>query len=431
MARSDNKNLVYGEWWRGQSGLGKLDQNKFYDLDNCDIHSEVGLVQPQLALISDSNTPSEACFSAIVPTGDVYLCSKTTGKIWKRAVSDGTYSLVHTNTNTAHRGCRYFNGYLFYWVSNKLGYYDLSSTWSDSFATFTNSNARGAEEHANCLYILDGRYAARIDAANAFSANELSLPAQFIGTAIKSLGDDLLIGTYIGTNVSYCKVFLWDSVNTSWTLESEIFEIGVNCFIQLDGLLLAQCGTEGRFYYWSGLRMKKFGKIRGITTALGEQMSCVYKGRALFANANKCYSIHREDKDLEWAFCKEYTVTTGTIASLLVQADQLLVHRGTGVDKVGTSRAIATIETPEMPRQFNNSIVLYEDNPSGITISTKINNGVYATKTPILDTIHRTVSFDGGEKECVYGQAKITLTPYSEGSPAVEKVPKIRLISLL
>lgn len=415
---------IYGDWWNGMSGLGKLDQKRFYSLDNCDIHSEPGIVKPQLALTSESTTPNEACFSAIVPTGDVYFCSKTTGKIWKRAIADSTYSLVHTNANTVHRGVRYFNGYLWFWTATKLGYFNLDVTWSDSFATFTNSNARGSEEHANALYIADGRYLARVDASNAFSANEFDMPAQFQATELKSIGDDILIGTYVGANISYCKIFLWDSVSTSWSLEDEIFEIGVNCFIQLDNVNVAQCGTSGRFYYWTGSKMNYFTKIRGITTALGEQMSCVLNGRALFANATKIYSIHKEDKDLPYAVCGEYTAT-GTIGSLIVVGTQLLAHRGTGVDKIGTAYATAVIETPESQKSFNNSLVSYDTYPDGIVISISINTSAYVAQTPIIDTVSRIVSFDGGLADCVVGQVKLTLTPSGAN------IPKVKSIQLL
>lgn len=424
MARYDSKNLVYGDWWRGQSELGKLDQLRFDSLVNCDIHSEVGLIMPQLALASDSNTPNEACYSEVVPTGDVYFVSKTSGKIWKKAIADGTYSLVHTNANgTGHRGCKYFNGYFWFWTASKLGYFDLNTTWSDSFGTFTNGNARGAEEHANGLYIGDGKYVARIDASNSFSANEFTIPAQFNVTCLKSVGDDLLIGTYIGVNISYCKAFLWNTVDTTWSFEDEVFEIGINCFVQLDDIIIAQCGTAGRFYYWSGLRFKYFGKIRGITTALGEQMSCVLNRRALFANATKIYSIHKEHKDLDWAFCCEYTVTTGTIASVLVQGTQLLVHRGTGVDKIGTTYATATIDTPEKQSPFDNVRVAYDTYPEGVGISVKINGeSNYASKTPVIGTKKRIVDFNGGLNECVYGQARITLTPSGANIPKIKYI---------
>ena len=352
--------LKLGAFQNGLSSLGKMQQNKWMNLDNCNIHSETGLVYPNLALVSESTTPNEACFSAIAPNGDVYFCSKTTGKIWKRAIVDSTYSLVHTNANTVHTGCRYFNGYLWYWTATKLGNFDLNATWVDSFATGTNF--KEGIESSNTLLIANGRYIARVDAANVFSAQELVLPAQYNATCLKDLGDDVLIGTTVASTVSYCKVFLWNKVDTSYTYEDEVFEIGVNCFLQLDNVILAQCGTTGRFYYWTGSKMNYFGKIRGITTSAGEQMQAVYNGKCLFANATKIYSIHKEDNALNFAFCGEYTAT-GTVASLLVQGQQLLVSRGTGIDKIGTTYATATIESPEIQAQISIIKVGYDIYP--------------------------------------------------------------------
>ncbi|HET8687452.1 MAG TPA: hypothetical protein VFM18_12430, partial [Methanosarcina sp.] len=290
-----------GSFQNGLTSLGKLEQNKWVTLDNCEIHKETGMIMPQLALVSESDTPNEACFSAIVPNGDVYFFSKTTGKIWKRAVADSTYTLVHTNANTSHAGARYFNGYLWFWTATKLGNFDLNATWVDSFATGTNF--KEGIESSNTLLIANGRYIARVDAANAFSASELILPAQYNVTCLVDLGDDVLIGTIVASTVSYCKVFLWNKVDAAYTYEDEVFEIGINCFLQLDNITLCQAGTQGHFYYWTGSKMNYFGKIRGITTSPGEQMKAVYNGRCLFANATKIYSIHREDNGLRYAFC--------------------------------------------------------------------------------------------------------------------------------
>jgi hypothetical protein len=276
--------IVYGNFFNGESALGKLEQAKLYSTVNCDIHSETGMIMPQLAMESESTTPNEAAWEATDPSGNKYYCSKTTGKIWKRTTS-AVYSLIRTNANGAHTGCQYFNGYLFYWTATKLGTYDLASTYNDSFATGTAF--RGSCEHANALYIANGRWIARVDSANTFSATELVLPAQYLATCLKSMGDDVLIGTYVNNGVAYCKAFLWDTVSTSWTYEDEVFEIGINCFVQIDNIMLAQCGTAGRFYYWTGSQMAYFGKIRGITTTLGEQQAVVFNGRALYANADE------------------------------------------------------------------------------------------------------------------------------------------------
>jgi hypothetical protein len=413
------KPIIYGAFYNGESGLGKLDQGKLFATTNLDIHSEVGLAMPKLALTSESTTPNEACFSAIDPSGNVYFCSKTTGKIWKRAIADATYSLVHTNANTAHTGCRYFNGYLWFWTATKLGNYNLDATWVDSFATGTNF--KEGIESSNTLLIANGRYIARVDAANAFSDSELTLPAQYNATCLKDLGDDVLIGTIVNSNVSYCKVFLWNKVDNSYTYEDEIFEIGVNCFLQIDNVILAQCGTAGRFYYWTGSKMNYFGKIRGITTAGGEQMTAVYNGKCLFANATKIFSIHKEDKDLPYAFCSEYTAT-GTIGSLIIQGQQLLVSRGTGIDKLGTNYGTAIIEFPETQGEVARIVVLYDTYPAGIGISTKVNGSDYTVQTPIIDTNKMEVYFDGGLEQTVATQVKVTLTPSGASIPKIKSV---------
>lgn len=416
------KPIVYGSFQNGLSGLGKLQQDKFVTLDNCDIHSETGLVMPQLAMESESTVPNESCFQAIDPSGNVYFASKSSGKIWKRTTA-GSYSLANTNANgTGHRGLRYFNGYLWYWTATKLGNFDLASTWSDSFGTGTDF--REGIEANNTLLIANGRYIARVDAANTFAAQEFVLPAQYKATCLKNIGDDVLIGTYVSTDVSYCKVFLWDTVSPAWTYEDEVFEIGVNCFLQLDNIILAQCGTSGRFYYWNGTQMVYFGKIRGITTALGEQMTTVFNGRPLFANATKIYSIHKEDSGLSFAFCGEYTCT-GTVASIGVQGQNLLASVGTGVDKRGTSYATATIETAEAQGSAGSVIVDYDTYPEGIDILTSSNGESYVNQTPIPDTTKKTIRFDGSLGDSVTTTVKLTLTP--SGSD----IPKVKLIKVM
>lgn len=412
--------LILGEFQNGQTQLGKLDQGKFFTMTNLDIHSDPGIAQPQLALTEEDTTPNETCFNAIAPNGDIYFCSKTTGKIWKRT-SAGDYSLVHTNANTAHRGCQYFNGYLWFWTATKLGYFDLASTWVDSFATFSNSNARGSVEANNTLLIGDGKYVARIDSANAFSANELTIPAMYAVTDMVSVGDDVLIGTYVGTNVSFCKVFLWNTVDSSWSVEDSVYEIGVNNFLQVDNIWMAQCGTQGRIYYWTGSQLAYFGKIRGATTALGEQMTANFKGRALIAIGDTIYSIHREDSTFPYAICGEYTATD-TINSIQVSGTNLFADTASGVDKTSTSYATAVIETPEIQAKVTTLDVDYDTYAAGVTVETKLNNGSYVAQTERVDSVAMKVLIDGGTDENAVFQGKIILTPSGASVPKIKKI---------
>jgi len=412
------KPIKLGAFQNGLSALGKLEQDKFVQLDNCDIHTTIGMIQPQLALASESTTPNEPCENAEAPNGDIYFCSTTTGKIWKRTQA-GAYSLVHTNANTGHTGCQYFNGYLWYWTLTKLGNFNLTSTWVDSFGTGTGF--RGSCEANNSLLITNGKWIARVDSSNTFSDEEFALPAQFKATCLVNIGDDVLIGTYISTDVSYCKVFLWDTVSTGWTYEDEVFEIGINNFVKLDNIVVAQCGTTGNFYYWDGSQMVYFGRIKGITTSLGEQKTAVYKRRPLFANGTKIYSIHKEANGLPYAFCGEYT-GTGTIQSLAVQGQDLLASVGTGVDKRGTAYAVATVESPEVQSMIEQIKIGYDLYPAGVGIQTSINGASYEAKTEIVEEEMKEVSYDEGELQGSTTQVKLTLTASGASIPIIKYI---------
>lgn len=418
---------TYGDWFKGE-GKSKYDQNGFDDTSNIDIHTEIGSIRCQLALTSESTTPNEACISAIVPNGDVYFFSTTTGKTWKRAAADATYSLVNTNTNTSHKGARYFNGKLYYWTSTKIGHYDLSSTWTDTWQTLSNSNGRGSAILNLSLFIADGNDVSSVDSAGTWSQSALDLETNYVITDMVASGTDLLIGTINTTSNGRCKVFLWDTYSPSWTTEDDVYEAGINSFIETDNIIFAQCGASGNLYYWTGARMERFGKIRGLTTtntATSHALRTNLNGKALLANSTKVYSIHREDKDLGFAIACEYTCTTGTITSIIAAGTQLLVSTGTNIDKIGTNYATATIDTPESAGKYQGVVVQYDSLPVGtsIGIGTKIDSATsFTTQTPITDTIRKIVYFDGGLGDTNWAQAQITLTPATTNTPIIKSI---------
>jgi hypothetical protein len=401
---------TYSEYQKGIS-QGKNIQQGFYSLTNSDVHTSLGEEQCNLALVSESTTPNEPCLRAEAPNGDVYFFSNTSGKTWKRT-SGASYSLVNTNANGAHLGCQYFNGYIYYATTTKLGRYDLSSTWSDSFGTFTNgASYKPMYEKNLSLFIGDGKYVAAVDNTGNFSFNVLDLTPEHTVTALTGSSYDLLIGTMIGANVKRCGAFLWDTYSPSWTSDDMIPDNGVNCFIDGDGLIYASIGTSGWIYYWTGGQMKRFFKLRDTTTH-GDQLSTVHNGRPMFAVGTKVYSLHRESESFPYAVVHEYTATQGTIKSIISTGSQLLVSNGSNIDKIGTDYATAVIETPEAIGKFNKVIVSYYSLGGGtIGIETKVDGGEYVAGTVSVDDIRKTVSLEGGVGDCNFIQARITLTP--------------------
>jgi len=195
--------------------------------------------------------------------------------------------------------------------------------------------------------------------------------------------------------------------------------------MQIDNLILAQCGTQGRFYYWTGSQMSYFGKIDGITTALGEQKTVTFNNRPLFGNSNKIYSINREAPELPYAFSCENTLTSGTVYSMIVQGQTLLVSTGAGVEKRATTYATAIIETPEIQGKVSKIAVGYDIYPAGIGIETSVNGASYVAQTEVIDELNKEVLFNGGMAEGKTCQIKLTLTPSGAN------IPKVKYIEIL
>lgn len=301
----------------------------------------------------------------------------------------------------------------------------VHSIWVHSWKTFTNGAAYKPMKKLNLsLFIGDGKYVASVDNANTFSANVLDLLPEHTITALTSSSYDLLIGTIIGSNVRKCGVFLWDTFSPSWTAEDSVPDNGVNCFIDADGIIYAQIGTSGWIYYWTGAQMKRFFKLRDITTSHGDQCSTVYNGRPLFATGTKVFSIHRESESFPVAVVQEYTATTGTIKSIIATGSQLLLSNGTNINKIGTSYAVVTIDTPEVIGKMNDVKVEYHSIGSGgtIGISNNVDNAGYSATTTVVDDINKNVYFDGGLGDCNFMQSRITLTPSGSNNIIVKSI---------
>jgi len=423
--------MIFEKFYAG-IGKSKYDVNGFDNLVNCDIHSEPGAIKCQLALAVDSATPDEDCVQDTAANGDTFFASTESGKIWKRTAA-GVYSLVHTNTSGTNAGIRFFDGTLYYTTAAALGKItealaSSQSSWSsqtDAFGAYTNDSAYKPMFELNLsLFIGDGSLMAAVDDAGSFSANVLDLYSDQIITTITGVGTDLLIGTLMGANKTNCKVFLWDTYSSSWTIEDDIPEIGVNCFIPTDNTTFAQCGTSGWLYHWTGAIMEKFKQIRGITTGVNHYASTQLKGKALFGSGTKVFSIHRADKDFPYVVVQEYTATAA-ITSLGASGAQLLAPNGTNVNKIGANYATVVITTPEETDNIQSVEVDYDSigGSGAITIGTNIDNaGSYTAQTSIVDAIKKKVFFDGGLGTVNFLQTRITLTPQTTNQISIKRI---------
>lgn len=397
---------------------------------NLDVHSQLGTAQCQLATTTDSTTPNEPCVQATAADGTSYHFSTSSGKTWKRTTG-GTWSLANTNTNGAHINAFYSPALnkIIYVTSTKVGHLVAATdTFSDSFGTFTNGASYHPIEEVNqTVFIGDGKYAASISSALSFTANALDIPAQYTMTAFIAYQHYLAIGTIIGTNVNSCMLFLWDTYSPSWSFDDEIMEAGVCTFIKSDNLTYLLCGLVGNIYYLEGNSAVFFFQIRDVTTAVGMQIATALKRKSLLAIGDDIYSIFRSRRGVNDAVVHEYTASA-SITSLGVTGTQLLINRGTGVDKIGTNYATATITSPVIEGTASNVWVHYESLPSGTSLGleTNINGAGWVSETNFIkNTVESRYELQSGvtyNGKINFFQVRVTLNPNGASTPVVRSI---------
>jgi len=419
---------IFSSFQKGQK-KDKYDSDGFNVFQNAEIHAENGTMQCQFALVSDSTTPNEASVQATAADGTVYFFSTTSGKTWKRTTA-GTFSLVNTNANGAHISAFYSASLnkILYTTTSKLGYVVTSTdTFTDSFGTFSNGSAYHPMADVNLtVFIGDGKYIATVSQALAFSANGLDIPAQRSVTCMKGERNWLLFGDILGTNISLSTAYLWDTYSSSWSTDDDVYEIGINCFIASDNLTYAQCGTEGKIYYWSGERMIYYDQIASVTTSVGQEKATVLKGRPLLAVGSSVYSLYKTSRNANDVLCHEYT-GSATITSIGVTGAQLLAHVGTGAMKIDTNRATAKVTTPLAFSPATGIEVMYEAlNGCTLGLETNVNGAGWVSETGFKDDsinmkyyLENGVTYAGSIK---FLQARVTLTPVTTATPIIQAI---------
>lgn len=412
---------------------------EFDNIVNCDVHDEIGYCKPQLALesVTDANAPTEPCWMASTPSDTVYFFSNESGKIWKRT-SAGVWSSLTSNSNGAHRGAYYFDkgsgGEIIYWTTSKIGSFvaETEAGRNDSWKTSTNGQLGGFAELNLALWIADGDLITKIDDSGTFTANALDIPKELVAYSLIADRNNLLIGSSINGATRKSVYFSWDTYSDSWTLEDTVYENGANTLLNLDNVIITQCGRDGKLFYWTGERMANFsnhlrranlGDIPVATWgSFGHQYGTVFRSKPLIAYENKVFSIYNKYSESDFAIVNEYTPTEGGAHAILVSGEKLYLSRKTGVDIIGTYYADAYLDTIEVSGTFKNVIVEYDNYPEGIGIGINVNRAGYVTTSPIIDTKRNIVYFNGGIKDCRTLQARINFAPSGSNIPIIKSI---------
>lgn len=386
--------MQYGKFHNGIS-ISKKIQNGFDDMSNCDVHTEIGSLMCQKSLEKKSgSTITSGCYMAVAPNGDTYLFSKNDGKIWKRAILDGSYSLVRTNVNGAHKGACYYRGSIYYTTDDKLGRYDFgtnltsasssvsesgsessspsssispssslstsasssisvsssistspsssispspssgSPSWIDNYENLTSGYPHPMFQFDLILYIGDKHNVASLDDSGVFSSSVLDQNTEDIIYALINLGDDLLTLANPGSYINDSSITRWNTYSDSWSYKDTIKQKGAYAFLDSDNYVHVVC-QSGDIYLYNGSKLELFSNIRNAETTTGHQLTANFQGKPLIANGGKIYSLHRKNRNLPFALVGEYTCSAGedaTIHSIVPNGSNLLVSWQNGTD---------------------------------------------------------------------------------------------------
>ncbi len=236
--------------------------------DRLDIKSDMTSVSAQVKSTKDSGTVVTDLPKWIEhdPVNDKTYAYGNDGE-WYIETS-GTWVKQTTLSTAAGQGMHIWNDYAYFRKTSAVASYGPlsgSPTLTQSHATITGNIQTEAlhgpiADFLGNLYFANGRYLGEWDGA-IWTYNKITLPIGWKIRTMAVLGENLVMGGWMGTNVyDYDKGFLWlwNGTDTSVTSFLEISEGAVNSMQVVDNLLYFVAGSVGNLYVYTGqvIRMR-------------------------------------------------------------------------------------------------------------------------------------------------------------------------------
>ena len=251
---------------------------------------------------------------------------------WYEEVS-GTWTKQTTLTTAAGQGMRIWNDFVYFRKTSALARYGplsssptLTQSWQTSNVQTENDHGPNVEFLGN-LYFANGRFLGEWDDTT-WTYNKLSLPIGWKIRAMAVLGEDLVMGGWVGSNIyDFEKGFLWiwNGTDTTVTNFLEINEGAVNSMYVIDNNLYFVAGATGKLYVYTGQVIP----LRRMSTDLeADEFLEVFpgamdshRGKLIVGLAGKTdaaaltqglYSYGRVSKNYPRALNTDHIVSTGT-----------------------------------------------------------------------------------------------------------------------
>lgn len=385
-----------------RQGISSSPHTGFADVRNTDIYSHPGvaILNNLLAKKSGSTVVTRVQWFVKNPAtpAEVYALDSA-GLVYKSTDSGVNWALMTGNTQTSCKGqgLAIWKNYLFVARDAFLDVCGDGTATGITNANWTNSwkaidsdllwHPMLVSKNDNKLYGGAGRYVFSLDEATApfvpatagsytYTVQALDLPPNYRIKCIEELGNNLMMGTWQGTNVydlRIADIFPWDRSSSSFGQPITLNENGVHFLLNTGNVLLVGAGIDGQLYITDGVSASPVAQIPAAVSDLsgGKYLEfypgavCNFKKKQFFGVSSGgsattipgmgVYSLMRNSQGN--ILIHEHTISTGAdgdgevlrISALLpITRDELLVgwqsDNTYGIDKT-TNTSYATSYT--------------------------------------------------------------------------------------
>lgn len=249
-------------------------ENSFHLIEGLDVFTDPGLIYPARKLETET-TITERCNNILYTTASkMFFFSSSTGKIWKRHMTTGAYTLVHTTVptsgNTFALDAIEYNGFIYWSTGSYLHKMTIlncdDATWSTGLTqNVTTLSSYWGDRNTMCvvndvLYIGTGNTIAQVDNTT-FSANVITLPYGYNVKTLTKNGTDLVIGAIYNNDSKRAKALVWDTYSESFAYEDNLQDNDITCAVEFDNTVLFFAGKSGNVYYLNGTKADFYMKL--------------------------------------------------------------------------------------------------------------------------------------------------------------------------
>lgn len=263
----------------------------FGNVVNLDIYTEPGIAQLSNILVKKSSTTVTAQINWIVrhpiTTTEIYALDAA-GTVYKSTDTGATWAVLSgsSSTNAHGNGLWVWKNYLFVARDTNLDVCGdgtatgiTAANWTLGWKTIDSDvlwHPMMTSKNDSKLYGGAGRFVYSLDENSGFTfapgtagtytftQQALDLPASYRIKCIEELGNNLMLGTWQGTNVYDIKVadiFPWDRSSVSFGQPVVMGEFGVHAMLNTGNSLVVLAGTQGTIFRCDGVNSYAIGQL--------------------------------------------------------------------------------------------------------------------------------------------------------------------------